>query len=73
MTELFTIVGLYTGWRAQNGDSYSASANFDGEWWNSGYLATAGEADRAFYRAARRALTRRWLGKLGISVSPPKS
>ena len=73
MTELFSIVGFYTGWRAQHGCYYSTSANFDGVWWDSGYLAAAEEADQAFYRAARRSLLRKWLGRLGISIAPPGS
>lgn len=71
MTEMFSIIGFYTGWRAQNGDHYSTSANFDGYWWNSGYLDSIGEADRAFYAAARRAFFRKYLGKIGIKISPP--
>jgi len=71
MTELFAIVGFYTGWRAQNGDHYSTSANFDGHWWDSGYLDTIGDADSAFYAAARRAFLRKYLSKLDIKISPP--
>jgi hypothetical protein len=71
MTEVFLIIGSYTGWRAQNGDHCSASANFDGHWWHSGYLETIGEADRVFYRSARRAFLRKYPGKLGIKISPP--
>ncbi|MDZ7583327.1 MAG: hypothetical protein U0938_00705 [Thiobacillus sp.] len=71
MTELFSIVGLYTGWRAQNGDYYSSSANFDGDLWDSGYVDTIDAADRAFYAAARRAFCRKYLRKIGIKISPP--
>ena len=72
MTELFSIVGFYTGWRAQNGHHYSTSAEFDGYWWDSGYRDTIEAADRAFYVAARRAFVRKWIAKVGIKLSPPK-
>jgi len=71
MTELFSLAGFYTGWRAQNGDYYSTSADFDGVWWHSEYLETIEAADRAFYAAARRALMRKLLGRVGIKISPP--
>jgi len=73
MTELFSLAGFYTGWRAQNGThyNYSTSADFDGCWWDSGPLETIEAADRAFYAAALRALLRKWLGRVGIKISPP--
>ena len=73
MTELFSIVGFYIGWRAQHGNHFNVSATFDGVPWSSGDMVTAREADQAFYRAARRAFLRKWLGKLGISIAPPGS
>lgn len=60
-------------WRAQNGDHYSSSANFDGVWWDSGYVETIGDADHAFYAAARRAFCRKYLGKLGAATTIPLS
>lgn len=71
MTELFSLVGFYTGWRAQNGAHYNTSADFDGTWWDSGPLEMIEAADSAFYAAARRALRRKWLGRTGIKILPP--
>lgn len=73
MTELFSIVGFYTGWRAQHGTSYNASATFDGHPWDSGDRKTIEEAERAFYAAARWAFIRKYLGKLGLTPQPPRS
>jgi hypothetical protein len=65
-TELFSLLGPQTGWRAQCGVGYSVTAQFDGRFMNC-YAETADEVVRMFYRAARRALLRRFIPW----VSPP--
>lgn len=72
-TELFSIIGLYTGWRSEAGTGYESHANFDDIWWRSPVCRTAEEAERHFYRAAHRAVLRKCLARIGISIAPPRS
>ena len=66
-TELFTIVGVQTGWLSEAGDKCTVSAEFNGKSWYH-VSQSREEAKKAFYRAAHRALLRKWLKKIGISL-----
>lgn len=69
-TELFSLWGLQTGWRSERGGEarYEVSATLDGiSVWYRG--PTVALVDRAFARACRRTLLRRYLPWL----SPPPS
>jgi hypothetical protein len=72
-TELFSIIGCYTGWRSEVRDGYASGAAFDGNWWHSPVCRTAEEAERHFYLAAHRAFLRKHLARIGIRIAPPKS
>lgn len=66
-TELFAIVGFYTGWLSDAGGHCTVTAEFDSNSW---YFECEdrSEAERAFYRAAHRAILRKWLRKFNISL-----
>jgi hypothetical protein len=59
-TELFSLWGCQTGWRAQHGDGYDLSAELDGfDIW---YCAKDNKTvEQAFHRACRRTFLRRFL------------
>lgn len=59
-TELFSLWGCQTGWRAQHGDGYGLSAELDGfDIW---YWAKDNKTvEQAFHRACRRTFFRRFL------------
>ena len=59
-TELFSVWGLQTGWRAQRGIGYDVTADLDGVsvWYQGQDIQTV---ERAFYRACRRTFLRRYL------------
>jgi hypothetical protein len=69
MTELFSIWGGYVGWRAVTGESHASDAIFDGHFWDSPVFETTEEAEKAFYRVARRAFLRKVLKKFGIHLA----
>lgn len=66
-TELFAIVGFQTGWLSEAGDKCTVSADFYGKSWYRRFNSRE-EAKRAFYKAAHRALLRKWLMKIGVSL-----
>ena len=66
-TELFSLVGFYTGWLSDSGAHCSVSAEFNGHSWYH-ISESRATAERAFYKAAHRALLRKWLKKFGISL-----
>ena len=72
-TELFSLVGFYTGWRSRAGAGFDTEANFDGVHWRSPVCPTREEAERHFYRAAHRVFLRKHLARIGIRIAPPKS
>lgn len=66
-TELFSIAGFYVGWLSEAGNQCTVSAEFNGKSWYH-RCNSREEAKKAFYRAAHRALLRKWLKKIGISL-----
>ncbi len=78
-TELFSLWGLQTGWRAQCGVGFSVTAQLDGRFINY-YAETSDEVERMFYGAARRSFLRRffpWMApppaELGWPPAPEKT
>ena len=58
-TELFSVLGMQTGWRSQHGDGYQVLAELDGvSIWC--WAETVKEVERDFHRACRRTLLRRY-------------
>ena len=66
-TELFSVCG-YTGWRSQAFPGYTVTCTFDGHNWCCD-RDSIGEAEKAFYAAARRALLRKFLKMLGVNLA----